>query len=88
MQRLQHNVNVAKNRALPRFDLTGSYQFGGVSGTSTITDEDGNTVTIRDGLGDAARQVFNFDFPGWAVGLQYSVPIAWGESKCSTDQES
>ena len=81
MQRLQHNVDVAKNRALPRFDLTGSYQFGGVSGTSTITDEDGNQITIRDGLGDAARQIFNFDFPGWAVGLQYSVPIGNHQAK-------
>jgi len=81
MQRLQHNVDIAKNRALPRFDLTGSYAFGGVSGTSTIEDDNGNPITIRDGLGDAARQVFNFDFPAWAVGLQYSVPIGNHQAK-------
>ncbi len=81
MQRLQHNVDVAKNRALPRFDFTGSYAFGGVSGTSTITDDDGNQVTIREGWGDAAEQVFNFDFPAWTVGLQYTVPIGNHQAK-------
>ena len=81
MQRLQHNVDVAKNRALPRFDLTGTYAFGGVSGTSTITDPGGNPVTIREGWGDAAKQVFNFDFPAWTVGLQYSIPIGNHQAK-------
>ncbi len=36
LERLQHNVDVAKNRIMPRFDLTGTYAFGGVSGTTTI----------------------------------------------------
>ena len=81
MQRLQHNVNVAKNRALPRLDLTGSYAFGGLSGTSTIEGPDGEPITIRDGLGDAAQQVFNFDFPAWTVGLTYSVPIGNHQAK-------
>ncbi len=81
MQRLQQNVKVAKNRALPRLDLTGSYAFGGVSGTSTIEGPDGEPMTIRDGLGDAADQVFNFDFPAWTVGLRYSVPIGNHQAK-------
>ena len=81
MQRLQHNVDVAKNRALPRLDLTGSYAFGGLSGTSTIEGPDGEPITIRDGLGDAAQQVFNFDFPAWTVGLTYSVPIGNHQAK-------
>ncbi len=81
MQRLQQNVKVAKNRALPRLDLTGSYAFGGLSGTSTIEGPDGNPITIRDGLGDAAQQVFNFDFPAWTVGLTYSVPIGNHQAK-------
>jgi len=75
MERLQHNVRVAKNRALPRLDLNGSYAFGGVSGTSTIEGPDGNPITIRENLGDAAQQVFDFEFPAWTVGLTYSVPI-------------
>ena len=81
MQRLQQNVKVAKNRALPRLDLTGSYAFGGLSGTSTIEGPDGQPITIRDGWGDAAQQVFNFDFPAWTVGLTYSVPIGNHQAK-------
>ena len=81
MQRLQQNVKVAKNRALPRLDLTGSYAFGGLSGTSTIDGPDGEPITIRDGWGDAAQQVFNFDFPAWTVGLTYSVPIGNHQAK-------
>ncbi|MDH3814773.1 MAG: TolC family protein [Acidobacteriota bacterium] len=75
MERLNTNVKVARNQALSRLDLTGSYGWGGVSGTSTITDDDGNSVTIREGWGDAAQQVFDFDFPRWTVGLNFSVPM-------------
>ncbi len=76
MERLNTNVKVARNAALSRLDLTGSYGWGGVSGTSTITDpETGEPVTIREGWGDAAGQVFDFDFPRWTVGLNFSVPM-------------
>ena len=75
MERLNTNVKVARNNALSRLDLTGSYGWGGVSGTSTITDDEGNPVTIREGWGDAAGQVFDFDFPRWTVGLNFSVPM-------------
>jgi outer membrane protein TolC len=75
MDRLNTNVKVARNSALSRLDLTGSYGWGGVSGTSTITDDEGNPITIREGWGDAAKQVFDFDFPRWTVGLNFSVPI-------------
>ena len=75
MERLNTNVKVARNSALSRLDLTGSYAWGGVSGTSTITDGEGNPVTIREGWGDAAQQVFEFDFPRWTVGLNFSVPM-------------
>jgi outer membrane protein TolC len=76
MERLNTNVKVARNQAMARLDLTGSYGWGGVSGTSTIEDPDtGEPVTIRDGWPDAAKQVFNFDFPRWTLGLNYSMPI-------------
>jgi outer membrane protein TolC len=76
LERLDHNVKVAENGALPRLDLTGSYGWGGVSGTSNIEDPDtGEPLEIRQGWGDAAKQVFDFDFPRWTLGIQYSVPI-------------
>ncbi len=76
LARLDHNVKVARNGALSRLDLTGSYGWGGVSGESTIEDPDtGEPVKIREGWGDAAKQVFDFDFPRWTLGLNFSVPI-------------
>jgi outer membrane protein TolC len=76
LERLNTNVKVARNSALSRLDLTGSYGWGGVSGTSTIEDPDtGEPITIREGWGDAASQVFDFDFPRWTVGLNFSVPV-------------
>ncbi len=75
LARLDQNVKLARNRALPNLDLTGSYSWGGVSGTSVIEDPDGNPVTIREGWGDAASQVFDFDFPRWTLGLTYTMPI-------------
>ena len=76
MERLDTNVKVARNSTLPRLDLTGSYGWSGVSGTGTIEDPDtGEPITIREGWGDAAEQVFDFDFPRWTIGLTYSVPV-------------
>jgi outer membrane protein TolC len=76
LQRLDHNVQVARNQKLPRLDLTGSYGWNGTSGESTIEDpETGEPITIREGWGDAAQQVFDFDFPRWTLGISYSVPI-------------
>ena len=76
LARLDHNVKVSRNGALPRLDLTGTYGWSGVSGESTINDpETGEPITIREGWGDAASQVFDFDYPRWTLGLNYSVPI-------------
>jgi len=76
LARLGQNVKVAENGALPRLDLTGSYGWGGISGTSTIEDPGtGELIEIRQGWGDAASQVFDFEFPRWTLGLRYSVPI-------------
>ena len=76
LARLDQNIKVAQNGTLPRLDLTGSYGWGGVSGTSIIEDPDtGEPIEIRQGWGDSAKQVFDFDFPRWTLGLRYSVPI-------------
>jgi outer membrane protein TolC len=76
LARLDHNVKVARNGALPQLNLTGSYGWSGVSGESTIEDpETGEPITIREGWGDAASQVFEFTYPRWTLGLNYSVPI-------------
>jgi hypothetical protein len=44
--------------------------------TSVIEDPDtGEPIEIRQGWGDSAKQVFDFEFPRWTLGLRYSVPI-------------
>jgi outer membrane protein TolC len=76
IERLNTRVKVARNSVMPSLDLTGSYGWGGVSGTGTIEDPDtGEEITIREGWGDAAQQVFEFDFPRWTFGLNYSIPV-------------
>ena len=76
MQRLGLEVKVARNQKLPSLNLTGSYGFAGLSGTSVIEDPvTGEPVTIRQGWGDAGKQVLQGDFPGWTLGIQYSVPL-------------
>lgn len=82
MARLDHNISVARNRTLPRLDLGGSYGWSGVSGESTIEDPDtGEPITIREGWGDAADQVFGFDYPRWTLGVTYSVPVGNHQAK-------
>lgn len=76
LERLDHNVKVARNSTLPRLDLTGSYGWSGMAGESTIEDpETGEPVKIGEGWSDAAQQVFDFDFPRWTLGVTYSVPV-------------
>ena len=82
LERLDVNVKVARNRAMPNLDLTASLGYGGLSGNSTITDpETGEPIDIRQNLGDAARQVWNLDFPSWILGVQYSVPLGNHQAK-------
>jgi len=82
MARLDHNISVARNQALPRLDLGGSYGWSGVSGESTIEDPDtGEPIKIREGWGDAANQVFDFDYPRWTLGVTYSVPVGNHQAK-------
>ena len=82
LERLDHNVKVAKNGTMARLDLTGSYGWGGISGTSAIEDPDtGEPIEIRDGWGDAAKQVFDFEFPRWTLGLRLSAPIGNNQAK-------
>jgi outer membrane protein TolC len=76
MERLGLQVKVARNQKLPSLNLTGSYGFAGLSGTSVIEDPvTGEPITIRQGWGDAGKQVLQGDFPGWTLGIQYSVPL-------------
>jgi outer membrane protein TolC len=82
LERLGHNVAVARNRTLAQLNLVGSYGWAGVSGESTIEDPDtGEDIKIREGWGDAAQQVFDFEYPRWTLGLRFSTPIGNHQAK-------
>ncbi|MCU0233511.1 MAG: TolC family protein [Thermoanaerobaculales bacterium] len=82
LARLDHTISVARNRTLPRLDLGGSYGWSGVSGESTIEDPiTGEPIKIREGWGDAAEQVFDFDYPRWTLGITYSAPVGNHQAK-------
>ena len=82
MERLDLNVKVARNRKMARLDLTGSFGLAGVSGDSVIEDPvTGEPIEIRQGWGDAGKQVVQADFPNWTVGLLYSIPLGNHQAK-------
>lgn len=57
-----------RNQLKPRLDAKGTYGLSGVGF---------NNDAIRDGssYSDAFYQIRNFDYPNWAVGLNFAVPI-------------
>ena len=82
MERLDLNVKVARNRKMARLDLTGSLGLAGVSGDSVLEDPvTGEPIEIRQGWGDAGKQVLRADFPNWTVGLLYSIPLGNHQAK-------
>ncbi len=60
-----------KNQTLPKLDLVGSYGYSGVGGTT----DPQTMLDIRRGFGGSVRQLFDFDFKNWSVGLNFSYPI-------------
>ncbi|HOX25373.1 MAG TPA: TolC family protein [Candidatus Krumholzibacteria bacterium] len=70
--------------ARPQLDLVGNLGGRGLAGTGqdVILDFGGGPDTLRTdlntGYSDGFKQVFKRDFPTWAVGLRFSVPIGGG----------
>ncbi len=71
----------AKNRLTPDLSLTGAYTGNGRGGNFIPRQNNlGSGVTtasqlIPGGIGDALNQVFAFDFPTYAMGLQLRLPL-------------
>lgn len=75
------NYRQAKNRLTPDLALTGAYTGNGRGGNFIPrTTNFGTSVPIASrlvpgGIGDALNQVFAFDFPTYAMGLQLRLPL-------------
>jgi outer membrane protein TolC len=70
-------LRLAKNQTLPAVDLVAGYGSNGLGGTFIERDGQGGPVisTIAGGYSDALGSVFGFDFPTWAVGVNFSYPL-------------
>ena len=62
-----------KNQVMPQLNLAASYGLSGIGAKSTGVLPDGSTGDLN--YGDAISNLFNRDFPNWAVGLVFNIPI-------------
>jgi len=62
-----------KSQLKPRLDLAGSYGYAGLGAKATNILPDGSFQDL--GYGDALSNIFDRNYPTWAVGLVFSVPI-------------
>ena len=71
---LQYN----KNQLLPTFNVNASYTQNGVGGVQTNRTQLGGEQIVaitRGGLGDAFGQVFGYNYTGYSVGFNLSIPL-------------
>jgi outer membrane protein TolC len=70
-------VNSAAWLALPQVDLVGSLTSNSLGGTSQNVIFGGDTLrsTNSGSLGTVLSQVFKRKFPGWSVGIEFTLPI-------------
>jgi len=71
-----------RNQALPQVDLVAAYGLSGLGGTPTvITDENGVPQPVNvdpslvGGYFTSLGNLFNFSYPSWRVGINFSFPI-------------
>lgn len=88
LERLELNVDVARNTTLPSLNLTGRYGLAGIGGDLYDVDQDTGERMLIDpgGFSDSFSQVTGTDFPNWAIGLFLSVPIGNHEAKAAVAQ--
>ena len=74
IKRIQHLY--ARNQVLPAVDATLGYNLAGAAGRA-INLATGQPIpdVANTGYSEALRQLLRRDFPGWNVGLNFSVPI-------------
>jgi outer membrane protein TolC len=70
-------LSYRRNQTLPSLNLVASYGGAGVGGTQIIREGFGGPIIdeIPGGYGDAAGDVFSFDFPTWTIQMSFSYPI-------------
>lgn len=91
------NVSYSKNQLLPNLSLQAQYWSPGVSGDQIIYDPHDRfgppIATIPGSPSDALKDVFNFRYKNWSVGLSLSIPLddilsraAYAQSRVNMEQ--
>ncbi len=77
LEAIKLNIKVARNATLPRLDLKATYGWSGLGGNVTIRDPNTGEIigTFPGGADDAFRQIRDRDFPGWTLGVNFSMPL-------------
>lgn len=91
---LELDARVARNRKLPRLDLSATYGYNALDGDRLVTDDNGDAVfddggvPVRTpgGYGGALDQIAAGDFEGWAIGLQVGFPIQNRDARARSAQ--
>ena len=79
LQNKEINLSYAKNQLLPNLSLSASYWSPGLSGTKKEYDPRnpfGDPInTIVSPASDALKDVLNFKYPNWSLGLNLTLPL-------------
>jgi len=78
LQNSDIDVKFTKNQLLPNLTVGTSYTQTGVGGVQTIRSGLGGDIVgvVRGGLGDAFGQLFGYNYTGYAVGFNLSIPLS------------
>ena len=76
---LEINERLARNATLPSLDLNARYGFSGLGGQ--INQAQPVPPIVKSGFGDSWDSVTGWDFPAWALGLTFSMPIGNNEAE-------
>lgn len=80
----QVSVNSTRNSMLPALDVVGGISFIGIGGDNIVREPfPGQEIieVIPGGYPDALGQLFDFGFPTWRVGFNFSMPIGNSTAK-------
>lgn len=62
-----------RSQLKPRLDLNASYGYAGLGAQGTYVFPDGSVQSLS--YGDALSNIFDRNYPAWAVGLTFAIPI-------------
>jgi len=78
LQNTDVEMQYNKNQLLPSLNVNASYTQSGLGGVQTLRSELGGSEVsvIRGGLADAFGQLFGYNYTGYSVGFNLSIPLS------------